>query len=238
MRFHFLHSSAKSSLAGVPNTAISLAAHLLLIGAAVRGTGTSADELRQEIAQRVAFLPPPDRRPPVDASKERLYFVDVGAGAGQPTTDGLVGEAASQPRPSTALPGGAQSGRDQQSAGAEAEVSYDSVYSVLQVEESVMRTERSAAPAYPEDLRKESREGRVLVRYVVDTTGRVDSSSIQVIGASHEAFARSVREALPQMRFTAASIGGKHVRQLVEQPFDFRMTPAVQAEHTRAAPEE
>ena len=83
----------------------------------------------------------------------------------------------------------------------------------------------SAAPAYPLDLLSQHIEGSVLARYVVDTTGFADMESFEVVRSTHEEFLRSVREALPYMRFSPAMIGTTKVRQLVEQSFTrFRIT--------------
>ena len=63
----------------------------------------------------------------------------------------------------------------------------------------------------------------MLVRFVVDTTGRVERGSVQVVSSSNELFTASVRSALPSLRFRPASAGGRLVRQLVELPFEFAL---------------
>ena len=64
-------------------------------------------------------------------------------------------------------------------------------------------------------------EGDVLATFVVDTTGRADPASFKVLRATHQLFERAVRDALPRMRFVPAEVGGRKVRQLVQQPFSF-----------------
>ena len=61
----------------------------------------------------------------------------------------------------------------------------------------------------------------VLATFVVDTTGRADPSSFKVLRATHQLFEKAVRDALPRMRFIPAEVGGKKVKQLVQQPFSF-----------------
>jgi len=99
----------------------------------------------------------------------------------------------------------------------------------------VTRAENSAAPAYPLELMTKGVQGSVLVRYVVDTTGFADPASLEILNATHAAFAQSVKDALPYMRFHPARIGGRKVRQMVEQPFIFRIQAATdqQANATR-----
>jgi protein TonB len=73
-------------------------------------------------------------------------------------------------------------------------------------------------------------EGQVLVQFVVDTTGRAERVSLKVLKSSHESFSNAVREALSCMRYLPAEVGGRRVRQLVQQPFAFglhRQQPGV-----------
>jgi protein TonB len=76
-------------------------------------------------------------------------------------------------------------------------------------------------PRYPAMLKDAGVEGRVDVRFVVDTLGRVESASVQMINATHALFAESVRMALLRQRFSPAEVAGVRVRQLVTQPFLF-----------------
>jgi len=64
----------------------------------------------------------------------------------------------------------------------------------------------------------------VTCQFVVDTTGRVDMGTFEVVKASDPAYTASVKRVLPQMRYFPAEEGGHKVRQLVEQ--DFRFAPA------------
>jgi TonB family protein len=101
----------------------------------------------------------------------------------------------------------------------------DTAFSVLEVDETVERYDGSAAPVYPRDLLAIGAEGVVSAIYVVDTTGLVDTTSIEVVRSDDPRFTESVRTALGQMRFRAARRQGKAVRQLVQQQFRFRITP-------------
>jgi TonB family protein len=102
----------------------------------------------------------------------------------------------------------------------------DTAFSVLEVDEIVERYEGSAAPIYPRDLIATGTEGQVLAIYVVDTTGRVDTTTIRVVQSDDPRFTESVRTALGEMRFRPAKRGGKAVRQLVEQRFRFQLMPS------------
>ena len=102
----------------------------------------------------------------------------------------------------------------------------DTAFSVLEVDEMVERHEESAAPVYPRDLLAMGAEGVVQAIYVVDTTGRVDTTTIQVVSSDDVRFSESVRAALGLMRFRPARRGGKPVRQTVEQQFRFQIQPS------------
>jgi periplasmic protein TonB len=79
-------------------------------------------------------------------------------------------------------------------------------------------------PWYPEPLRAARVTGRVVVRLVVDTVGRVEPASVVIRETSHDLFSEAVRAVLPSLRFIPAEAGGRRVRMLVELPFEFHLT--------------
>ncbi|MFA6166088.1 MAG: TonB family protein [Gemmatimonadaceae bacterium] len=92
-----------------------------------------------------------------------------------------------------------------------------------QVEVQVALDTRSPMPRYPQLLRDAGVEGATLVRFVVDTLGRVEQGTVKVVESTHPAFALAVQAVLPQMRFSPARVGERKVRQLVEFPLQFRL---------------
>ncbi len=131
---------------------------------------------------------------------------------------GLLMLACEAPRPEPLAPGkSAQAAPVKQFSPAGTE------YFEFQVEKPVTRAENSVTPKYPEILRNAGVEGEVLVSFVVDETGVADPASLKVIRSTHELFATAVRQALPEMRFTPAEIGGKKVKQVVQAPFSFSL---------------
>jgi TonB family protein len=95
-------------------------------------------------------------------------------------------------------------------------------YAESQVDRAVVAT-RPAQPRYPDALKSVSIQGEVIVSYIVDARGRVEPGSIKVISATHKLFADAVRVALLNARYRPAEAGGQAVRQLVEQPFIFKL---------------
>jgi protein TonB len=106
-------------------------------------------------------------------------------------------------------------GRD--GSGGEATGAFDET----EVEKAVALIAGSAAPRYPEVLRASGVEGRVLAVFVVDERGRAEVDSVRFVGVDNPLFEDAVRAALPRMRFVAAEIAGRKVRQLVQMPFVF-----------------
>jgi protein TonB len=98
----------------------------------------------------------------------------------------------------------------------------DVPYDALEVERPVAALP-GTSPSYPELLRAAGLEGQVVVQFVVDTTGRAEGGSVRILSTSHELFAQSIRAAVPKMRFRPAEIGGRRVRQLVQQAFGFSL---------------
>ncbi len=105
----------------------------------------------------------------------------------------------------------------------------DSIMLEFQVDSAVVRYEDGAAPSYPDRLLKRHIEGFVIVQYVVDTLGRADTATFRVLSATHSEFAKAVKAALPQMRFRPAVMASRLVRQLVQQPFAFRIIDTTKA---------
>jgi TonB family protein len=100
------------------------------------------------------------------------------------------------------------------------------VYIEPELEHPVARDPASDGPLYPDYLRTRGIEGSVVIRFIVDTLGRADSTTLRIVEMSHPGFADAVRTALPRMRFIPAELDGRHVPQLVMQEFRFIITRA------------
>lgn len=96
-------------------------------------------------------------------------------------------------------------------------------YFEFQVEKPVQQIPGPGTPRYPDALRSSGVEGEVQAQFVVNEEGRAESGSFKVLRATNDLFASAVRSAMPQMRFYAAEVGGKKVRQLVQQSFQFKL---------------
>ena len=216
---------------------ISVVTHALLIGAAIASTTRPANLQSDWIENRAYYLPPPDRAPSQEGSRESIKYIalapeGVGAGYG-PVSLGGSGTAVVH-EPSEKL---GDLGRDLTSSENAPKLGgNDSVFTQLEVDSIVARYPGSAAPAYPIEMLKQGVQGSVTTQYVVDTTGFADTTSLRILHTTNAEFSEAVRAALPFMRFFPAKVGDKRVRQLVEQEFSFKIeqaanqtTPATQA---------
>lgn len=213
-------------------TVISAVVHTALFGALVTGTAAVAtNEDANEYWDRIARLVlPPDAPPTVGG--ERVAFVAMaergsqkGENVGEAVVvkeDTFVGEAVVPRKVSEAvdIDGTMQLARAAQSVGA---------FTIIDVDSVAERDPLSAAPVYPKAMLERAIEGSATLRFVIDSTGLVDLSTIRVMSSTHQEFAAAVRDAMPRMRYRPATRGATAVRQLVEQAFKFelgRPTPA------------
>jgi hypothetical protein len=220
MRFWFESYAVRMTLLGA--AMFSVVIHAVLIATWVITTLPSAGLARESIANHVFFIPPPNRLPTQPGSRESLHYIDL-AQAGFGTGDGPRTFGDGRPKPADATIG--DRAKDSLTAAPlPPATGPDSVYSVLDVDTAVVRSAKSAAPAYPLKLLEAHIMGYVNARYIVDTTGFADTASFHVMAATNPEFIDAVRDVLPYMRFEPAKIGAMRVRQLVEQQFSFRIT--------------
>ena len=213
----------------------SLLAHGGLVWFAVGVTHGGRQIPTDEREARVFFLLPPDR---VDVRPHQTDVIRWGKPGGD-LEDGKHLTRPGEGRRIRETTYGARAWGDR--SGARGELPFgptsayvpDTVFSVLEVDEMVERYAESAAPVYPRDLLAVGAEGLVQAIYVVDTTGPVDTTTIQVVRSDDPRFTESVRTALGRMLFRPARRAGKAVRQQVQQQFRFQIMPASQvAEQT------
>jgi TonB family protein len=215
----FLLSAECACASLVAHGAVLLVALILSAG----GRRLPADEREA----RVFFLLPPDRMPSSSHQSDLIQWGRLGGDLsdGEDLLRGGVGRRISADDHGSRLWGRRSGARPELPFGPAERLVADSVFSVLEVDRMVERYDGSAAPAYPPELVAKGVQGMVQAIYVVDTTGRVDTTSIEVLASDHPQFTQSVREALDHMRFRPALRGGQPVRQRVQQKFRFQIQP-------------
>jgi len=203
---------------------LSIAMHATLLGLVVMSPEGSFRLPTDEREARVMYLLPPDRQNASERQAEVFLPGKPGSGldeASQLPAEGqglrLVGNV------SGSRSRGERTGAKGDEPFGPAPFLPQKVYTALQVDQMVERYASSAAPVYPPELEARHTEGQVVASYVVDTAGRVDTSTIKVLGSDHPRFTESVRTALAEARFRPATRGGHSVRQLVQQRFRFKV---------------
>lgn len=211
-------------------TAWSVAAHLLLVGAWVVGTRPPETMSRDSLVNRVYYIPPVNKPHVELGTREVVHYITLANGLGAGPGPSAI-DVHRPPRLAEHSPqAGAPLVDTTEVPDKPGDPHGDSVFTEVDVDTAVVRSQSSAAPAYPVDLLNKHVEGTVLARYIVDTTGFADTTSLEVIDSSNPGFVIAVRDALPYMRFSPAKIGEHKVRQLVQQSFTFRIAPPVAAQ--------
>jgi hypothetical protein len=75
---------------------------------------------------------------------------------------------------------------------------------------------------YPLTALRDRREGRVLAKFVIDSTGAVPADSLVILLSDGESFTAAVRQALPRVAYTPGRRGGRAVNAVVWEWFAFR----------------
>jgi TonB family protein len=207
---------------------LSILAHGLLVWSAVSLTTDGRRLPTDQREARVFYLLPPDR---VDVRDRQMEVLQWGK-LGRDLQDGRYLLKPDGGLVRSQLAHGARGKRHR--SGARGQLPFgpaplyvpDTVFSVIQVDRIVERYPSSAAPVYPEELLASGTEGMVQATYVVDTLGQVDTTTIHVVYSDDPRFTASVVTSLGAARFSPALRQGRHVRQLVEQKFRFKIRPS------------
>jgi protein TonB len=213
---------------------LSVVIHAVLISGAVYGTLQAKEALEKPKAEKVEFVemkkdepPPPEEKAPpppeiVAAPPPPKGFQVLTAPIKIPDVLPEIDLSKKMTDEADFSGKGVAGGIAKGVVGGTGPVS-DQTYFEFQVEKQVSMAGQ-ANLRYPDMLRSANVEGEVLAQFVVDTTGRVEKGSVKILKSSHELFTNSVQAALGSMRFYPAEIGGRKVKQLVQQPFNFTLT--------------
>jgi len=80
-------------------------------------------------------------------------------------------------------------------------------------------------PAYPESARREGREGRVLLRVLIDDQGETKAVEVSRSSGS-DALDQAATSAIKRWRFHPARSGDQPIESWVSVPIEFRLTDA------------
>jgi TonB family protein len=220
---HLLLSDAERNPRPVLSTVVSAGLHAgLLVVLALSGERV-ANAVGSLIEQTVQYLYPAPRE--IGLPRPGLLVDPLGAAARE------VGPGA--PRPANGAGTDAMTARSARTGIEFAPIPLDgeslepgvgdNAFSTVEVDSVALFDPTSAAPEYPEHLATRRVEGGATLRFVVDSTGLIDMSTVRVMTSTHKAFAQSVVEAMPRMKYRPARVGERAVRLLVEQSFSFKI---------------
>jgi protein TonB len=212
--------------------------HAVVITAAVYGTLQANEQIEKAKAEKVEFVemkkkeePPPPKEEPKPMPKDvvaappppkgfQVLMAPVKVPDVLPDID--LSKKVTDEADFTGK--GVAGGTSKGVVGGVAPVNTDQPYFEFQVEKQVATAPGSTQPRYPDMLRSANIEGEVLAQFVVDTTGHYEAGTFKAIKSSHDLFTAAVKNALPNMRFYPAEVGGRKVKQLVQQPFTFSLS--------------
>jgi len=101
----------------------------------------------------------------------------------------------------------------------------DIVYSETVVEERPALLSAPPAP-YPTLLRRAGIQGRVVIGAIVDTLGRAEPGSIEIVDSPNPAFDTPTRAWILHAQFRPARMHGQAVRVHVTLPLDYSIRPS------------
>jgi len=81
-------------------------------------------------------------------------------------------------------------------------------------------------PDYPVLLKQAGIQGRVILRAVIDTTGRVEPASVRIMKSPNPAFDQPTKDWVLKALFRPARLHGRGVRVFINLPVDYSLTPA------------
>jgi protein TonB len=163
-----------------------------------------------------ALTPPRDIPPTITPEPAGVQPVDPGAPivAGDPNAPGDP----------NARPSGEDPGATAQAGHADPTEPYTTeAVHVGPSLENMREVQRTLQRLYPLPLRDSGVTGTVVLRFVIDTDGRVEPSTIQVVSTTHPAFGDAAVEAAKKLRFEPAKVNGKSVRVLTSMPIRWQL---------------
>ncbi len=88
---------------------------------------------------------------------------------------------------------------------------------------SVQGFQRMVSESYPEDMRRRRLGGIAEIAFVVDASGRVEPSSVEIVDATQPSFGEAAKKALLMAGFKPGKVSGVPVRTKVSLPIVYRI---------------
>lgn len=101
-------------------------------------------------------------------------------------------------------------------------VSEMSIFTIDQVDTPASIIAGTAMPEYPDSLRRQGVDGRVVIELVVNVDGSLDTGSVNLVSSTNQLFTDAVQQALATAKFRVATLRSRPVRQVLQVPFVFK----------------
>src|SRR5207247_603368 len=113
-----------------------------------------------------------------------------------------------------------QDGHDGRAAGGAARPDAPATEAVVEEKPALL----SGPPQlYPDLLRQAAIQGRVVLRAIIDTTGRVEPTSLKIVQSPSPGFDEPTKQWALKALFRPARLHGRAVRSYVNLPFDYSL---------------
>ena len=225
---NLIESKPKKKKSG-PQLLASMVAHVLIVGAGVWVTQGAAETVKRILADTtLVFLEPPKDTPPPEDQPPPDVVV-----AANPPPQGfqvvLPPDAVPQEIPPVDL-NQRFDARDFTGRGVEGGIAAGVVGGTGPVEAQVFLEAQVDDPPslisqgpqrYPDVLRAAGIAGRVVVKFVIDTTGHPEPNTIQIVSTPHPGFVPAAREMVSKLIFRPGKVRGQAVAVLVQQSINF-----------------
>lgn len=228
--FDNLIESKKKRQQSPAQAAMSIAFHIVLVVGAVKVTAGAAEAVTKKNSDTtMTFIeppkppPPPPNQPPPDAVV-----------AANPPPQGFQTVVPPEAIPTTIPPVNLNQhfdARDFTGKGVEGGIATGVVggtgpvtgqaYLEAQLDDPPVPVSGTGQLRYPPALQSAGIGGEVTLTFVVDTSGRVESGTVQVVKSTHPAFEPPAREAVAKELFKPGKLHGQAVRVMVSQRLVF-----------------
>ena len=213
----------------VGQSLISLGLHVVLVAGAVQATAGAVEKVREiAVDTTMIFLKPPDATPPPPPEQVVVVinpppqgFQLVVPPENIPTEIPPVNlNERFDPKDFTGK--GVEGGIATGVVGGTGPVpSIGNVFLAAEVDE-IPQAICAQKPKYPPVMEQAGIPGKVMLQFIVDTTGHAELSSVKVVKSTHKAFEENARDAVIKgCTFKPGRSRGKAVRVLVQQPVSF-----------------
>ncbi len=88
---------------------------------------------------------------------------------------------------------------------------------------SLVSFQRLVSDGYPEDLKRRRMGGIAEISFVVDASGKVEASSVEIVDATQPAFGEAAKSAILLTGFKPGKVSGSAVRTKVSLPIVYKV---------------